>query len=95
MNLWMIIAAGVAAWWFWPKLSGSSSSTSTATNWRSLDDVAGLVSLNTNTASAAFCAMETVRNRMLEVGASAEEIEQLTTLAPVLLRKQVPQATET
>ena len=92
MNLWIIIAAGVAAWWFWPKLSGTAAA---APNWRSLDEMSDLVTPHMNTASAAFCAMETVRNRMLEVGASAEEIEQLTTLAPVLLRKQVPQATET
>lgn len=91
MNLWIIIAAGVAAWWFWPRLSG----TAAAPSWRSLDEAADLVAPHVNTASVAFCAMEKVRNRMLEVGASAEEIEQLTTLAPVLLRKQVPQATET
>lgn len=90
MNSWMIILAIAAAWWYWPKLSSNSTASPTSNQPRPLDNVASelAASLAPDTASGAFRAMETVRDRMLDVGATDTEVDQLTQLAPVLLRKK-------
>lgn len=93
MSWWMIVLVGAGVWWAWPKLFATTTAAGSAAVQslsQTVDQV--LPAKTAATAATAFRSMETLRDRMIEVGASSEELEQLTTLAPILLR--VPPAKE-
>lgn len=93
MEWWTILIFGGVVWWLWPKLFGNDPPVPTSPpRLSSLEDLRATIEPPSPTAAAAFSAMERVRDRMIEVGASREELDQLTALAPILLR--VPAAEE-
>jgi hypothetical protein len=86
MSWWMIAMIGIVVWWFWPRIVAGMSASPVGSNTATLDDYAAAIKMASPNHDTAFAAMVVVRDRLLELGASAAELEQLTTLAPILLR---------
>jgi len=88
---WTILICGGVVWWLWPKLFGNSPPPVQAEP-LTLDNVADRIRVASATpvehssSVEAFRALETVRDQMIESGASEQEIAQLIELAPTLLR---------
>jgi hypothetical protein len=98
MEWWTVLIFGSVVWWLWPKLFGGEPPKTLRDAIKpgtpSLEELEQTAAQADPSASEAFRAMERVRDRMVEVGAASNEIEQLTSLAPILLRVPSPEESE-
>ncbi len=90
--VWLLVAAAFAIYFFW-LWSGASPSSSSPDDrplqrWATLEPLSPIIESQSllSTAATAFASMEQVRDRMIAVGATQDEIDQLLALAPILLR---------
>lgn len=82
MELLLLAAVGVAAWFLWPRANGTTPAAS------AVAAIAPAVPKAGPTADDAITALTVVRDRLVLVNAPPEKIEAVLALAPALLAKE-------